>query len=84
MCLFINSRLNVFYKLGVLKNLAQFVGKHTGRSTLLLTMQAGSGQFVTFRKRNLWQRNFPVSFVISFRTAYRRTSLVLYMFFCIY
>ena len=41
MCLFINSRLNVFYKLGVLKNLAQFVEKKTYWKKSIIVNDAG-------------------------------------------
>lgn len=41
MCCFINILLKVFYKLGVLKNLAQFVGKKTYWKKSIIVNDAG-------------------------------------------
>ena len=41
MCCFINSHLKVFYKLGVLKNLAQFVENKTYWKKSIIVNDAG-------------------------------------------
>ena len=55
-----SNRPEVFYKKGVLKNVAIFTEKHL-RQSLFFNKVAGLGP-AAFLKKKLWHRCFPVSF----------------------
>ena len=58
----------VFYKKGVLKNVAKFTGKQPSQS-LFFTKVAGLRPATLFKKR-LWHRCFPVNFAKFVRTSF--------------
>ena len=53
-----SSRLEVFCKKGVLRNLAKFTGKHLCQSLFFNKVEA-----CNFIKKRLWHRCFPMNFV---------------------
>ena len=57
---FRNSRQEVFYKKGVLRNFAKFTGKHLCHR-FFLNKVAGLRP-ATLLKKSLWHRYFPVKF----------------------
>ena len=63
-----SSRLEVFCKKGVLRNLTKFTGKHLCQS-LFFNKVAGL-RAATLLKKRLWHRCFPVNFVKFLRTPF--------------
>ena len=66
MLLSINSRPEVFYEKGVLRNFAKLTGKHTCQS-LFFNKVAGF-RSATLLKKRFWHRCFPVNFTKFLRT----------------
>ena len=52
----------MFYKEGVLKNFPKFTGKHCGRVSFLIKLQASGLGPATLLKKRLSCRRFPVNF----------------------
>ena len=65
---FRSSRLEAFYRKGVLRNFAKFTGKHLCQS--LFFNKAASPRLVTLLKKRLWHRSFPVNFAEFLRTSF--------------
>ena len=63
-----SSRLEVFCKKGVLRNLAKFTGKHLCQR-LFFNKVAGL-RLATLLKNSLWHRCFPVNFAKFLRTSF--------------
>ena len=62
-----SSRLQMFFKIGVLRSVANFTGKHLCSSLFLKNFQAGGLQL---RKKRLQHSCFPVKFAKSLRTPF--------------
>ena len=63
-----SSRTEVFYKTGVLRKFAKFIGKHLCKS-LFFNKVAGLRP-ATLLKKGLWHRCFPVNFAKFLRTPF--------------
>ena len=66
-----SSRLEVFCKIGVLRNFVKFTGKHLCQS-LFFNRLAGLRP-ATLLKKRLWHRCFPVNFTKFLKTPFYRT-----------
>ena len=66
--IFRSSRPEVFCQKGILRNLAKFTGKHCGRVSLLINLQASL-------KGRLQHRCFPVNFAKFLRTPFSTEQL---------
>ena len=62
-----SSRLQMFFKIGVLRSVANFTGKHLCSSLFLKNFQAGGLQL---HKKRLQHSCFPVKFAKSLRTPF--------------
>ena len=79
---FRSSRLQMFFKTSVLKNFANFTGKHLGWSLFLLKLQA-----CNFIKNRLQHRGFPVKFAKFLTTAFvknRRANAISFIVIVLY
>ena len=63
-----SSRLEVFYRKGVLRNFAKLIGKHLCQS-LFFNKVAGLRP-ATLLKKRLWHRCFPMNFAKFLRTPF--------------
>ena len=68
-----SSRLEVFFKKGVLRNFAKFTEKHLCQS-LFFNKVAGLSP-ATLLKKGLWRWRFPVNFVKFLRTTFFKEDL---------
>ena len=75
-----SSRLQMFFKIGVLRSVANFTGKHLCSSLFLKNFQAGGLQL---HKKRLQHSCFPVKFAKFLRTSFLTEHirwLLLYLF----
>ena len=67
-CIFFRSnRQEVFCKIGVLRNIAKFTGKHLCQASFLIKLHAGPA---TLLKKRPWHRCFPRNFAKFLRTPF--------------
>ena len=69
----VNYQKQMFFKMGILKNLANFTGKHLCWSLFLIKLQAF--QACNFIKKRLQHRCFPMKFAKFIRTPFLKEHL---------
>ena len=70
------SRSQMFFKIGVLKNFAIFIGKHLQWSLFLIKLLERPRKVCNFIKKRFQHRCFPVNIVKCLRTGFYWTPLV--------